>query len=331
MKSRTGTALLSAGSASAAARCLSHVSGHYWLNENTSGIAAYRVLEKYAASYDENAEQLSRKLTDVLQKLLSGRMLVSYTGEEQQARQVSILSAQLADAVSKQAGSTAQENMRIGNRFGQETGALKAEDFIRYYPVPERVSVREGFQTPGNVQYVARGGNFRNAGYSYHASMRVLRTILSFDYLWTNVRVMGGAYGCGGNFSRNGDVVFTSYRDPHLERTNEVYDGIPAFLEQFSADERDMTKYVIGTMSDMDMPLTPSQKGSLALSEWMSGLTLAQRQKEREEVLNVTLEDIRALAGPVRAVLAENRLCVIGSEEKVGEARKCFDSVETLQ
>ena len=60
---------------------------------------------------------------------------------------------------------------------------------------------------------------------------------------------------------RNGDMYFVSYRDPNLSKTNEVYDGIPAYLEQFTADEHEMTKYIIGTISEMDTPMNPFAKG----------------------------------------------------------------------
>ena len=118
----------------------------------------------------------------------------------------------------------------------------------------------EAFQTSGQVQYVALCGNFEREGYDYTGALRILRVMLSYDYLWINIRVKGGAYGCMNGYMRNGDTYFVSYRDPNLSATNEIYDGIPAYLEKFDADEREMTGYIIGTISDMDTPMNPSAR-----------------------------------------------------------------------
>ena len=153
---------------------------------------------------------------------------------------------------------------------------------------------------------------------------------MSYDYLWLNIRVKGGAYGCMSGFGRSGEGYLVSYRDPNLKETNEIYEGIPEYLRQFNPDDRDMTKYVIGTISNMDTPLTPSVKGSRGLSAYLSGVTEEMMQKERDEVLTATKEDIRALADIVQAVLDTGSFCVVGNEEKIEANREMFGSVESL-
>lgn len=115
--------------------------------------------------------------------------------------------------------------------------------------------------TSGKVQYVAKGGNFRRHGFAYTGSMMVLDTILQYGYLWTKIRVQGGAYGAFTRFYGNGDMVFCSYRDPNLESSVKAYDDLADYLEQFDVPDREMTKYVIGTLSRIDIPLTPSLRG----------------------------------------------------------------------
>ena len=154
--------------------------------------------------------------------------------------------------------------------------------------------------------------------------------MLSYDYLWINIRVKGGAYGCMSGIGRSGEGYFVSYRDPNVGESNKIYEGIPEYLENFSADERDMTKYVIGTISDMDTPLTPSLKGSRGLSAWYSKVTDEMLKKEREEVLSVTVEDIRALAGIVRAILRTESVCAIGNEDKIKADREMFGEILPL-
>lgn len=122
--------------------------------------------------------------------------------------------------------------------------------------------LNEGFQTSAKIQYVTRAGNYREAGYDYTGALRILKVIMSYEYLWVNVRVKGGAYGCMSGFGRNGNSYFASYRDPNLRQTNEIYEGVPEYVEHFNVEERDMTKYVIGTISEMDTPLTARAQGA---------------------------------------------------------------------
>ena len=190
----------------------------------------------------------------------------------------------------------------------------------------KRPAKREGIKTPSAVQYVERAGHIKK----YHGTYRILKVILSYDYLWIQVRVKGGAYGCMSGFKRNGESYLVSYRDPHLKRTLDVYKGIPDYIRNFQADERDMTKYVIGTISNLDAPLTPSVKGSRGLSAYLSGVTEEMMQTEREQVLQATKEDIRALAAHVRAVLQTGSFCVVGNEEKIEANRAMFGEVSSL-
>ena len=148
--------------------------------------------------------------------------------------------------------------------------------------------------------------------------------------MWLNIRVKGGAYGCMSGFGRSGEGYLVSYRDPNLQETNRVYEGIVKYLEEFDPDERDMTKFVIGTISNLDTPLTPSVKGSRALSAYLSGVTEEMLQEERDQVLRATKEDIRALAKWVRALLDTGSFCVVGNEDKIEANREAFKEVRNL-
>ena len=177
---------------------------------------------------------------------------------------------------------------------------------------------------------MARCGNFLRSGIPYTGALRTLKVILGYDYLWLNVRVKGGAYGVMNAAARSGDGYFVSYRDPNVRETNEVYEGIVSYLEQFDADERDMTKYVIGTVSDLDVPLLPPYKGARADYAWFAGLSQEMIQDERDQVLRVTQEDIRRLADIVRTILEEGSICAIGNAEKIRENRDLFGEIKNL-
>lgn len=191
-------------------------------------------------------------------------------------------------------------------------------------------ALNEGFKTSSQVQYVARAGNFIRKGHSYTGALKILKVILSYDYLWINIRVKGGAYGCMSGFGQDGNSYLASYRDPNLLATNEVYDKTPEYLRGFTVDERDMTKYIIGTISGMDTPLNPSAKGARYLGAYLSGVTQEDLQRERDQVLSATQEDIRALADIVQAVLDDQLICVIGNEKKIEEDKELFKEIKSL-
>jgi Zn-dependent M16 (insulinase) family peptidase len=188
----------------------------------------------------------------------------------------------------------------------------------------------EGLMTSGKVQYVVKGANFRKLGYSYHGSLKVLETILRYDYLWTRVRVQGGAYGGFARFERNGNMVLGSYRDPNLKETLAVYNETATYLQSFSADQREMTKYVIGTMSQLDTPLTSSQRGERATNHYIRKISQDMIQKERDEILSTKQEDICKLAALMDGAMKENHLCVLGNEQKIKENSNIFQHITNI-
>ena len=189
---------------------------------------------------------------------------------------------------------------------------------------------KEAFRTSGQVQYVASAGNFKDKGYRYTGVLQILRTMMNYDYLWTNIRVKGGAYGCMSGFKRNGNSYLVSYRDPHLLNTLEVFAGLPDYLRTFEADEETMTKYIIGTVSTLDTPRGASAKGAIALSAYYNGITEEMIQKERDQILAADAADIRALADMIEAALDGTNICVVGSESAIEKHKDLFEDVEAL-
>ena len=167
-------------------------------------------------------------------------------------------------------------------------------------------------------------------GAEYTGALQILKVILSYDYLWQNIRVKGGAYGCMSNFNRIGEGYLISYRDPNLEKTMEIYEGVVDYLENFNVDDRDMNKFIIGTISNIDRPMNPAAKGSRSMNLYMNHVTEEMIREEREQILTAGQSDIRALSKVLRAMLDAEQICVIGSEEKIEECREMFGEVRTL-
>ena len=307
LKSRMQMQLNSAGHSAAIGRAMSYFSEKYVFDNITGGISQYQFLEDLEEHYDERKQDIMAKLSELTGYLFCREnLLISITADEEGYQTF------------EQSASAFLEGC---------CGKYTAMEPVRFTPV----RLNEGFKTPGQVQYVAMCGNFMQAGYSYTGALKVVTTLLGYDYLWNNIRVKGGAYGCMCGFSGgNGNSYFSSYRDPNLAETVRVYEGIADYLENYTADEREMTKAVIGTFSSMDTPLTPSAKGARSLSAYLSGTDYDSIQKERDEALHVSVEDIRKTAALVRAVIGQNNLCVVGSEAKIESDSALFTEVKPL-
>ena len=193
-----------------------------------------------------------------------------------------------------------------------------------------RSTHNEAIVTAGKVQYVAQGGNFKDHGYNHCGPMSVLETILRYEYLWIRIRVQGGAYGAFANFYNDGSMIFCSYRDPNLAETLNVYKKLPDYLRNLTLTDREMRKYIIGTMSGLDIPMTPALRGPRAMGLYFSRTDLAKKVEFRKEVINCKPSYISDLADVVDAVIKDNHICAMGNEQKIKDTTNIFDSIRSL-
>lgn len=282
-----------------ASRLTSYLLPHAWFDDQSS-LAYYRFLRDLRQQFTERFSELRERLRQV---------------QTMMYRQQGLILAVTASEADYKA---------VMSQFAPFAASLSTEEYPAVaYKISERVK-NEGLTNSGRVQYVGKAADFRGLGYSFNGAMRVLETIMRYGYLWNRIRVQGGAYGAALQFSWEGVMLFSSYRDPNLVETLAIYDNIADYLSKFEASEREMKKYIIGTISGMDMPLTPQMKGRLAASFYLRGLTYEMRQKLRQEVLHTTVEDIRALAALVDAGMKQDVFCVVGNDGKLKEKAKLF-------
>ena len=306
IKARLQANLSSSGHLVAAMRSMSSFSRYALYQDELKGIAFYRSICRIEKELSESPKSVSDKLAAIAKKLFArNRMLISFTGNNEAYGNAKPSLEKVIAGFNKMSA--------VGNQAEVHFNTAK-----------------EAFIDASQIQYVAKTGDFICEGYEYTGALRLLRIILSYDYLWINVRVKGGAYGCMNTFLRSGESYFVSYRDPNLSDTLDVYDRIPEYIKSFSPDERDMTKYIIGTFSALDTPMNPEAKGSRSLSAYLEGITYEQIQKERNEILNAQPKDIRRLADLVEAVLKKDSICVIGNENMIKESAGLFENVEKL-
>ena len=210
------------------------------------------------------------------------------------------------------------------------TGALHTEEVETGLFRPSVTGEREAFITPGQVQYVCRAGSFESPDRPYTGALRVLRVHLGYNYLWPQIREKGGAYGCMSGFGKTGTAYMVSYRDPHLRRTVETFEKAGDFIRRTQLDEEELTRLIIGAVSDLDQPMTPSLLGAYSMYAWLRGESAESIQKERDEILDCTEEDIRRLGDYLDAAMETGACSVVGAEAKIRECSGMFDSIEKL-
>lgn len=305
-KSRMQSQLMTSSHSVAAMRAAGYFNESAALTDIMGGIPFYRLLEKIEKNFEDEKDKVIGTLQLMMKQLFRPEnVLLGYT-------------------------SPLDEEAGIRECFTAFKKKLYTEPVQKYERVVPVVKRNEGFQTSAQVQYVCRAGDFARNGLSYTGSLKVLRVIMGYDYLWNNVRVKGGAYGCMSAFRRNGSSYFVSYRDPNLGKTVETYEKVVEYLENFDADEREMTQFIIGTLSGEDTPLTPSAKGKRSFAAYMSNIDEVLLQKERDELLGTTKEDIRGLSEYMRTFLEQDCICVIGNTNAIENEKQLFNHVEPL-
>ena len=307
LKSRLQMSFLSSGHTTAVLRALSYTSPVAKFKDDTDGIGLYEKVKEIEEDFDGCKEELIRSLKEIARRIFRvDNMMMSYTSSREGLEPA-------LDALAAVKGS-----LNAGGEADHTACVIHC------------TKRNEGFKTSSKVQYVARCGNFIDGGQEYTGALQILKVILSYDYLWQNIRVKGGAYGCMSNFNRAGEGYLVSYRDPNLEKTVEVYEGVVDYLKNFTVDDRDMNKFIIGTMSNLDRPMNPAAKGSRSMNLYMNHITEEMLRQERAQILDAGQEDIRRLADIVQAVLDAGLICVIGSEEKIEQQKQLFGEVRIL-
>ncbi|MBO4506661.1 MAG: insulinase family protein [Lachnospiraceae bacterium] len=312
-KARMQYSLAARGNATAMNHALAGLSSDAVYDEQFTGLGMYRNICELLDMSDEELLKAAASMKRVLASTFgSDNMTIDITcGNDVYERIKDKVSA-----FAKKFGKVRTDSKKPSERLGEKQ-PLKA--------------VSEGLKTAGEVNYLAIAGKSKRCSAEMSGAMAVTRHILGTEYLWNNVRVLGGAYGSGFSYDiAKGIGSFYSYRDPHLAQTLEVYKKTADFLRNFEADERTMTKFVIGTMGGVDRPLSPSAKGARALAVELSERDPEDLQKIRDAILSADVKDIRACAELLDEVLSKYCICAVGTEAKLNSHKEMFDTVSNL-
>lgn len=298
--------LVGRGHVQSLTRALSYTDPVYYFNDEVSGIRYFDTITNLLKNYDEKFEELVTILQEMTKLIFTKEnLIVSFTGE------------------------TTGFN-KLEEALPEFIKALPNEALVKEPFIFEPMQLNEGFKAPYDVQYVALTGNYLKAGLDYHGSLQVFQNILSTDYLWTKVRVLGGAYGCMCGFGLSGSTYFVSYRDPNLTKTLDVYHEITNYINNFEATSEEMTKYIIGAVGTYDYPKSPAVKGARSFTAYLNKQTIDDFKREKAEIINTTVEDVKNALPYVEAIFEQNNICVIGNEKRIEEAKDIFKETKML-
>ena len=305
--SQLDAAIKRSGSRYAGLRLGSYYSNQGMFREMTEGLEYFWFISDLNKNFDKRADQIKAKLEQAASLLFTKENIVVAT-------------------------TCCKKDLDGFNKSLSEFLSSILSGKVNYHHWvfnPEKKN--EGIETASEVQYVMEGYDFKKLGYAWNGKMRVLSHILSTDWLQSRIRVIGGAYGGYSSVSPNGSFTFNSYRDPNLKETLENYKSTVEYLRKFDADNKNMTRYIIGTIARIDQPMTPSQKGAQAASGYFTKRNQEDLQRDRDEILSTTAADIRGFSEMVKDILDQNVICVYGNAEKINQEKDLFNNLIKLE
>ena len=306
IKSRLESSMISSGHSVAMLAGMSQFSETGYYSNMMRGYGFYQLIHELDKNFDSVKEDIAGKLEQLIKLIFKkNNLIISFTADD-----------------------TGYESLK--KPVTEFVSRLKESDIAPAKRMYEKKNVKTAYTSSSQVQYVARCGNFVEGGYSYTGALKVLKVIFSYEYLWLNVRVKGGAYGCMSNFCRNGDMYMVSYRDPNLESTNKIFEGAADYIRSFQVSDRDMAKFIIGTIGGMDTPMNPAAKGMRSFGAYICHAAYEDMKREREQVLSADVDSIRALAPLVDTAIEQDYLSVVGGQKAINEQADMFDVIAPL-
>lgn len=293
------------GHQTAMTRAMAYLSSYGVVNEYTGGYEYYTFCRDLAENFDARADELIEELKALSDKIFDrARLTVSLTetGAGTSALPATVIAA-----------------------FPEKETDVPFQSKLE--PLGKR---NEGIVTPAGVSFAVSASLTSQKGFCFHGSMKVLTKILSLGYLWNEIRVKGGAYGCGFLVRETGGAAFYSYRDPNADRSLSIYAKASDFIRAFLESGEDITKFIIGTIGDSEPVLSTSAKGSVSDVDFFCRRTYKDRLTVRREILDTTAEDLLRCCTLLDSMAEENAICVVGGKDKLDACGDKLKSILTL-
>ena len=289
--------IVSAGHVIGIRAALAHYSSEMALRNALEGDEAVRYLHRFATDPDSMLPRLRRTAEKLMREVtVRQRMTLSLTADAP----LSDWTPLMRDIPEGEAGPSSMK-----------------------YAVS--AALRQGYRIPAQVGFAVRGWHLKESEEAYRPQLFLAANILTYSYLWNQVRVQGGAYGCGFQADRFGNLFSYSYRDPTPGRTLGVDAGAADFLRAFAAEggeDGELDKFIISTLNDLNPLISPRERGALADARIFGGYTRAQAEDTRKKILYATPADLRSIAGLLEAFADRGAVCVVAPEDAL---EKCPD------
>ena len=268
--------------------------------QGLSGPKLYEQLNNLANNF--NFVELNNKLKDICKRLFNKKnVLVSLSGDKDTI-------SNLKSAVS---------NIKLPRKEYENILIVNLES-----------PSKEALVIPSGVSYNSLANSLDKMDLKYHGSYNVLMQIVNYDYLWSEVRVKGGAYGCGLSIARNGDVAFGSFRDPNVVNTYEVFKNLPNYLNNYKASKEEFVSYIIGTMSGFDVPASTPLTIDVADLNFLNGATKKTKIEIKKQIMSTKIEDIKAMSKIFETLKDGSSEYTIGNSDKINEYK--FDKIKNI-
>lgn len=294
------------GHSAALGRAMSYSSPSAVVREQLSGVDFYLFLRDLLDHFDERPDDLRAKLTELAGRIfVADGCMASFTGSDEDF-----------DAYWDAAG-----DLGLGAGDGAGRDALV---------VPAPCDRHEAFVIPSDICFAARACDPRRLGLDVTGTWAVAANALSYDYLWNEIRVKGGAYGCGFRAAGERQAAFYTYRDPAIDPSIERVERAGAWLGSFEPDEAAFEGFIVSCVSGMDAPVKPYALTKRRNTTYLAGLDPHAREERRAQMLAATPGKLRSLGADVTRIAAESPTCVFGGRDVIAKSNAGFNVIDLL-
>lgn len=325
MKANSLVSIISAGHISAAKRAGSTINFSCNLADKIDllGIAFYKFINKFTINYEKKCELINTTFGLLFKKLYSKKMYLTVSMNKKYRDEVinsyKKFNERLIRYKIHNVYSEINEN-ELKNCLGEIVKFIPFDSF-------DKKVHKEAIVVSSDVNYVAVANSFDKNLYS--GGFKLIKTIFNYEYLWTNIRVLGGAYGCMSFFDRSGLYTFVSYRDPNLTKTNETFYGIYEYLKNETMSNDTIEKYIIGSVGDFDNPLSIIDSYHNNIAAYFDGIKNEETRHDREILIHMKNNDVKKLSDIFKNIVGSNAVAIIG-DKSYDEAKNNYDEVWKL-
>lgn len=287
------------------------------------GISFYRFIHSMSKIYDKESKTVNSTLKLLYNKMKNEKMYLALCTNKNHYDSVKNA---FKDFINK-FKTADSNNYTVDDKTSLDKNIIELSNIVKFNEFEKKVN-KEAIITPNDINFVSVSNNFNKEYYDGRAY--VLKTLFNYEYLWTNTRVLGGAYGCMSQIDKIGNYTFASYRDPNLINTINIFKGVKDFLLNKKTSDDELLKYIIGSISAFDNPLSVIARHKLTIASYFNHIDNNDLNKLRHDILNMKTSDFNDLSKIFDNVETQSE-CALITENKLDEAKEYYDVVWKLE